>query len=84
MVTVLELVVKPVFESNTVKVPPTVKPLIGKVYIELELLMVPFWTPETPLKIMSSAVRPEISGNKVRVSSVVVSVAEPLAVTIFK
>jgi len=65
----------------TLKVPLLVKPLIGRVYEGPEPLRVPLLTPETPLKVMLLALKPETDRLKVRVNCVVVSVEEPLAVT---
>ena len=70
--------------TDTLKVPPVVKPLIGKVYVGPEPLRVPLVAPVTPLKVMSLAVRPAIALSKVKVNCVVVCVEEPLAVTLLK
>lgn len=68
----------------TVKVPPAVV-VIPKVYVVPDPLRVPLVTPETPLSVISAAVRLAGAGLKVKVNVVVeLVVAEPLAVTLLK
>ena len=71
----------PVFATATVKVPPAVKPLMGRVYAEPFSLREPLVTPATPLNVISSALRPAMLALKVRVKVVVVWVELPFAVT---
>jgi hypothetical protein len=75
--------VKPFFATDTFKVPPAVKPLMGSVYGLLPV-SVPLVMPLTPLKVMSAALNPVIGALKDKVSSVLVCEEEPLAVTLEK
>ena len=86
MVTVLvePLILKPDFATVTFKVPPLVKPLIGRVYVVPEAVIVPLFTPVTPSKVISLAERPVIAWLKVNVRVVVVCDVLPLAVTVLR
>ena len=74
----------PVFATATVKVPPAVKPLMGRVYIDPFAVREPLVTPATPLNVMSLESRPAMLALKVRVKAVVVWVELPFAVTSMK
>ena len=79
------LILKPAgLVTAKLKVPLAVTLLIGNVYVGPEPLRVPLLTTETPLKVMSLAVRPTIALSKVKVNCVVVWVEEPFAVTLLK
>jgi hypothetical protein len=73
------LILYPDFVTVALKVPPLVKPLMGRVYVGPEPLRVPLITPDTPLKVISPTVRPSIDWLKVKVNCVEGCVDEPLA-----
>jgi hypothetical protein len=74
------LMVYPVFETPTVRSPPLVKPLMGKVYGLLPVSVPLAVTPATPLKVISEVLSPDIGPLKASVNSVVFCEIEPLAV----
>jgi hypothetical protein len=78
------LMVYPVFETPTVRSPPLVKPLMGKVYGLLPVSVPLAVTPATPLKVISEVLSPDIGSLKASVNSVVFCEIEPLAVSLSK